>query len=202
MTVWFMRGCIFCCLLVLTGCASSGTPINYYLVDPVVAQALRGQTDQALSIEILDVAIPQYLERFQLATRTGQGQMSYSDQHQWAESLRKNLTRTMTRSLGVALGTIDIASPFSRTLSTPDYRVQVFIEQLERGSDGRVQLVARWQVSTGKSSSPLSINAIELASDKPLQARDYPAMVIAISEVFGELCIAIAESILVEVDKS
>lgn len=179
----------------LSGCSSSGTSISYYLIDPTKPETT--SSHESLAIEILDLSIPQYLERFQIASRTTTNQLVFSDSHQWGENLRKNLLRTMTRNLSESLGTIDIGSPVTRTLSTPDYRVQVYIEQFERVADGRVLLAARWQVSDGETGEPLSINSTELTS-RDVGGASFGGVVDAMQSVYGELCDAIAKSIAVE----
>ena len=122
-------------LLGLTACGSGGgSPIRYYLIDPVEQDSV---VDKAgMQIQILDLHIPQYLERFQLAARSGRNQLTFSDNHQWGENLRKNLLRTTSRNLSRLLGTADVGTPISRSSTQPQFRVLISIEQFDQGSDG------------------------------------------------------------------
>ena len=53
--------------LTLAGClGKGGTTTRYYLVDPVAFTA--PESAAPLAVDIMDLHIPQYLERFQIAT--------------------------------------------------------------------------------------------------------------------------------------
>lgn len=186
-------------LCLLAGCAGGGSgPVRYYVIDPVPAQNLRNGAIDALAIEILDLHVPQYLDRFQMATRTGENRLGFSDQHQWGENLRKNLLRTLARNLSRLLDTVDVATPLNRSASQPRVRLQVHIEQFERDSDGRVKLAARWQITDGVSHEPLATRRADLGADAAVGAGDYAAMVTDMRELYGQLSRLIAESILAQ----
>lgn len=188
-------------LLLLAGCMGGGSaPIRYYLVDPVPVEPLQAEAGDVLAVEILDLHLPQYLERFNIATRTGENRLAFSDQHQWGENLRKNLMRTLARNLSRYLDTVDVSTPLNRSSSRPDVRVQVYIEQFERDAGGRVRLVSRWQLSDGASNEALLTRRAELAGESVVAAGDYEAMVADMRELFGELSRRITGSILAQVE--
>jgi uncharacterized lipoprotein YmbA len=146
--------------------------------------------------EIIDLSIPQYLEKFQIASRRASNELSLSDGHQWGENLRKNLTRTMAQNLSRLLGTVDVGTPINRSLSAPDYRVRIYIEQFERGDDGRVRLSARWQVTGSADDHALEPEALELVSNRAAANNDYGDTVKLMRRLFGRLSERIAESIV------
>ena len=127
--------------------AGSSTKINYYLVDPVHVDNMEVDGSRQLAIEILDLHIPQYLQRFQLVSRDGDNRIHLSETNQWAENLRKNLLRTLAINLATRLSTLDIGTPLNRSSTAPDYRLHVHIGKFERDANGRVQLSARWQIA-------------------------------------------------------
>ena len=108
--------------------------------------------------------------------------------------------RTMSRNLSRLLSTQDIGTPLKRSSSTPDYRVQIYIEQFERDIDLKVKLSARWQISGNESSEPLGIYSQEMASI-PTEKGDYDQMVSFMRQLYGELSSKIAESIIAEKNK-
>lgn len=180
--------------LLLAGClGKGGTTTRYYLVDPVPAQPV---ADSLLAVEIMDLEIPQYLERFQIATRSGANGITYAEYHQWGEALRKNLLRTLALNLSGLLGTTDVATPLNRSLAAPDWRVQVHVDQFEQDVDGHVRLKARWQVLDARAAlaTPVS-GAAELESEQAIARGDYGSMVTAMGVLFGELAGRIAMDI-------
>jgi len=188
---------------ILASCLGSGgekIPTKYYLIDPVEYDALNSRPDVQMSIEIVDVHIPQYLERFQIATRIGENRLMFSESNQWGENLRKNLMRTLSRNLSRLLATQDIGTPITRSLSSPDYRVQIYIEQFEQDVDSKVKLSARWQISESVTSDPLGIHHQEMTSPA-IEKNDYDQVVAQMRQLYGDLSSKIAESILAEVNK-
>lgn len=177
----------------LGGCLSGGSaPIRYYVIDPGTMQPVA--LAEPPVVEIIDLRLPQYLERFGIATRAADGELHFSADHQWAESLRKNLMRVLAENLASALGTVNVATPQRRTGVRADLRLAVFIEQFEQEPGGRVALRARWQLSDARSGEPLTIMARRLSSEA-LAMRDYPALVSAMRDQFAALSQAIAEDI-------
>ncbi len=182
--------------VMLTGClGKGGTSTRYYLVDAVdyaTAEALA----QPLSVEIMGLHIPQYLEKFQIATRTGDNGIVYADYHQWGEALRKNLIRTLARNLSALLGTTDVGTPLNRSLASPDYRLQVHIDRFEQDVDGHVRLQAHWQVLDAKvKSAAPATHAAKLESVEAIGKGDFGPMVAAMTDIYGQLAELIADSI-------
>ncbi len=184
----------------LSACMGSGatTPIRYYLVEPVEYPGRSLKAVRPLSIEILDLHIPQYLERFQIASRSSESRLEFSDDNQWGENLRKNLLRSMARNLSRQLSTIDIGTPLNRSSSLPDYRVQIHIEQFEQDIDNKVKLMARWQLTSGEESKSLGVFGAELASEQVIEKDNYDQMILSMRQLYGELSERIADSIIAQ----
>lgn len=201
MMMWNSRCKLILLLFVvslLSACMGGGatTPTRYYLVDPVEYSSESVKAVRPLSIEILDLHIPQYLERFQIASRSSESRLEFSDNNQWGENLRKNLLRSMARNLSRLLSTIDIGTPLNRSSSLPDYRVQIHIEQFEQDIDSKVKLVARWQLTSGVQSESLGVFSAELQSEQTIEEDNYDEMVSAMRQLYGELSERIADTIL------
>jgi uncharacterized lipoprotein YmbA len=190
-------------VILLSGCFGAGgekIATRYYLIDPVESVALNLRSVGPLAIEIIDVHLPQYLERFHIATRIGENRLKFSESNQWSENLRKNLMRTMSRNLSRLLSTQDISTPLKRSLSLPDYRIQIYIEQFEKDIDHKVKLSARWQISKSGSSEPLGIYNYEMVSPE-IADDDYDQIVSLMRKLYGELSSKIAMSIVAEQNK-
>ncbi len=184
----------------LSACMGGGatTPTRYYLVDPVEYPSESIKAVRPLSIEILDLHIPQYLERFQIASRSSESRLEFSDDNQWGENLRKNLLRSIARNLSRLLSTIDVGTPLNRSSSIPDYRVQIHIEQFEQDSDSRVKLFARWQLTGGQQTGSLGVFSAELQSAQTIDKENYDQMISAMRQLYGELSERIADTIVAQ----
>jgi uncharacterized lipoprotein YmbA len=189
--------------LLLAGCLGGGatTPVRYYLVDEVEPVNVPFSSDKPLIIEIIDLHIPQYLERFNIATRSAENRLVFSEYNQWGENFRKNLMRTMARNLSKLLSTVDIGTPMNRSMSLPDYRIQIYIEKFEQDIDSKVRLVARWQLSDAAEPKPLDIYSAELESNIVIEESDYDQIVSVMRELYGEFSNRIAATIIAEENK-
>jgi uncharacterized lipoprotein YmbA len=181
----------------LTGCLGSGSKngVRYYLVDPVVDDMSEAKAERQLAIELIDLHLPQYLQRFQLVTRNGENRLRFSDGNQWAENLRKNLLRTLAINLASRLSIIDIGTPLNRSASLPDYRIQVHIAQCELDRYGKVQLSARWQISNADEEEQ-GMHLASLQSDAQIEKGDYDQIVADMQALFAGLCDQISDSIM------
>ena len=180
-------------MALLAGCSSPANTVRYYLIEPVSVAGATNAGD--MSVEIVDLEIPQYLERLQIASRRPDSQLVFASTHQWGESLRKNLTRTLARNLTNLLGTAAIGTPVNRLSSLPTYRLTVYVERFERGADGYVHLLARWQLIHLETSETIINSSNEYVSESRIDSWDFPGAVFAMSELLGEFSQTIARQI-------
>jgi uncharacterized lipoprotein YmbA len=178
-------------VVVLAACSGSTPVTHYYVIDPVDSEAIADL--DGLSVQILDLILPQYLERFQIARRQSGNQLTFASNQQWSENLRKNLYRTMTRNLSDLLGTADVGSAISRSLSAPDFLVRVSIEEFEQGTDSRVLIAARYQISNA--AGEVLTTALFEGSSSGDTEDNYAEMVAELQQLFGDLCRDIAGAI-------
>lgn len=188
--------CAFFALLLAFagGCAGSSGELRYYLIDPVSVPVLRSDGTPPM-VEILDLDVPQYLERFQIASRGTGNRVDYALNDQWGEPLRKNLLRTLAANLSLALDTVVVATPTNRLSSAPELRVQVHVERFETAEDGRTHLGARWQVIDVESGA-MRTQQVQLLSPLASRGADVAQQISAMQTLFGDLSSQIAESLL------
>ena len=180
-------------LIILVGCSSSGeVPIRYYVLDPIDQNALQISSDK-ISIHIVDLHIPQYLERYQMAVRSGESELSFSDSNQWGESLRKNLLRTLSSNLSSLLGTPEISTPIARSELKANKKIRLFIERFDQTKNGVLILKARFQISISGNDSKTYKFTKEMNNASP---RNYASMVKNMAILFNDLSIEIANKLI------
>ncbi len=99
----------------------------------------------------------------------------------------------MTRNLSNALGTADVGSSISRTLSQPDYLVRVSMESFEQDASGVAVISARYQIS-GANGEVLSTQFFEQQAGRS-SANSYDEMIVDLQQLFGGLCLEISQEI-------
>jgi uncharacterized lipoprotein YmbA len=175
------------------GCAS-GPPVRFYVVTPIAGQAPAARA-QGPGVVVAAVRLPEYLERPQLVTRSGDNRLQLEEYHQWGGNLTKDLTRVMAENLSLLLGSdVVVAAPHTLRVR-PDFRLELEVLRFERASDARVHLTAKWWLQRGGDGSLLAGATTTLASEPLQDPASAELTVAAMSGVYGELSRAIAQAI-------
>ena len=167
-------------LLGLEACTS--TPSRFYILsslstaDTIAATA----TEQGPVIGVGPIALPKYLDRPQIVTRTGYNQLALAEFDRWAEPLQDNVSRVLAENLARLIPTDQVllyAWPRSATL---DYQVTVEVLQFDGWLGGESRLLALWSILDGAELPLLSQRA---SLNTPVGGREYEAMVVAMSQL-------------------
>jgi uncharacterized lipoprotein YmbA len=139
------------------------------------------------------VAVPEYLNRTQIVTRTGENQLELAEFDRWAEPLQKNLSRVLVLNLSTLLSTDRVAlHPWNR--STPmDYQVIVDVARFEAGTDRTTSLLARWSIVDGASREALLVRKSSFR--EPIADGGYEATVASMSRAVAALSREIAGAV-------
>lgn len=183
------------------GCASAPAT-RYYVLSPTAQMPARAAAPAAaqpaqasIAVVIMDVRLPQYLDRSQIVTRGGDHRLRMAESAQWAGDLREDMTRVLAENLGRLLESDRvIAAPHNLRLQ-PDVRVEVQVLRFERDAGGRVELSARWWLTRGSDATLLASPGVTLYGEPLGTGAAYDAVVASMSSVYGELAQAIARSI-------
>jgi len=183
---------VFLCLTVacLSGCSTRSHPVDLYLLSehPLPQLAVRKEP-----IGVLPVRVPDYLDRPQIVTRTGENTLDLNDFHRWAEPLRMNITSILVSNLSHLLQS-DWVVKASHNHGLP-VRFQVGVEVLRFDGelDGDVTLSARWSIfsNDGRETTILKSFFFQEQTDSESFADFVAAMSRAIAElsrvIAGEL---------------
>lgn len=189
---------LLCLLLCLgLGACASSPPLRYYALDDGRPMAV-GQPN-GLSVAIVQVNLPDLVDRPQLVVRAAGHRVLLSDNDRWAEPLRRQVPRLLARDLGVALDSARVValSVDAREFDI-DFRVMVDVQHLEVVLGQRVELDAVWRVE--RRNGPTVFGRSQLVEALTDKATDdnYAAAVEAERKVFGTLAKAIAAKISVQ----
>ena len=136
-------------LAVLTGCATV-LPSRFYILSPVPADMAVRTTDREAAIGVGPVDLPKYLDRPQIAVRSGAYELLYSETHRWAEALRDNVTDVLAENLALLIPTNQVATyPWGRA-TVIDYQVMVEVSRFDADANGDVALSASWKLIGGE----------------------------------------------------
>jgi uncharacterized lipoprotein YmbA len=178
------------CLAVLAGCGVS-PPARYYILTPVDNDTTTTLSGPALGIG--PVTLPAYLDRLEIAHRSGENELQYADMDRWAAPLKTTFSRTLADNLAAMLPT-DRISLYPWTRSTRiDYQITVDVTRFDVDASGTVVLVAGWEVIRVDDGSIVSRRRQSYA--EAVGSMSYPAIVAAQSRTLAFLSQDIVASI-------
>jgi uncharacterized lipoprotein YmbA len=132
-------------LPVLTGCATA-PPSKFFILSPVTADAAAQPAGTATAIGVGPVNLPKYLDRPQIAVRSGANELDYNETHRWAGTLQDNVTDVLAENLALLVPTDKVSVfPWGRS-TTIDYQVVAEISRFDADASGNVVLSANWKL--------------------------------------------------------
>lgn len=181
-------------LTIFTGCATTA-PTKFYALNsipiPVVAQTPEPEEQGAIGIR--KVTIPDYLDRPQLVTRTGENRLNISDFNMWAGSLKSDISRVLAENLSADLLTSRVyVYPWKKSIPIK-YILSVDVTRFDGELGGEVTLRANWTIygEDGKKLLFLHTTVATEKADKP----GYEGLVAAKSRLLSQLSRDIAYAI-------
>ena len=186
------------CLFAWGGCASSKMA-RFYTLSPLSAPGEPSKTvpaEQGIVVAVGPVAIPDYLDRPQILTRSSPREFKLAEFERWTGSLEEDISRVLAENLSVLLSKDHVTVlrwGGDATLFPAEYRVGVDVVRFEGAIGESVTLAARWSVHREEDKKILS--ARESNVREPVEGQDYDALVGAMSRALATLSREIAAAI-------
>ncbi|MBF0154375.1 MAG: membrane integrity-associated transporter subunit PqiC [Magnetococcales bacterium] len=190
--------------LLVTACASpsggggGSAVLRHFVLMPTATGRLPALTGShsGYTLEVLQVAVPSYLNRSQIVTRPGPHELDLSEAHQWGDTLSEGVTRTVATNLARLLGS-DRVFPRSPYLVVPaNYRLATEINRFEQDADGAVVLDLYWRLFAGNDTAPVLERRADWRSEA-VSTTDYAVLVAAMSRLLGDFSLSVAREMSV-----
>ncbi len=114
--------------LAVTACTPV-QPIRYYALTPVSQEEPVGETDKVIGVA--PIALPDYLDRNGIVTRTSPNELTVAESSNWIEPLDLQMRRVVARNLALLLGTDLVFILPQQRLLPLDYTVEIAVERFD-----------------------------------------------------------------------
>jgi uncharacterized lipoprotein YmbA len=172
-------GTVLCCVALLTACSSP--PPRLYTIGIQDGPNITGAPK---TIELRDVALAGYLDRPQIVRSSDSYRLEVMANDTWGEPLGGMVGRVLSIELAQRLSASNVYSGRSAIAAMADAVVEVNIQRMDVGGDGKLILLA--QVAVKFRSKPQPV-ARTFTIGKPLADVSTATEVAAISAAIGEL---------------
>lgn len=169
------------------------TSVNH-LLDPAVPN--RTISGASPAVALTRPSLPSYLDRQQLVSRSGNGQLQMNSYHLWAEPLDAAISRVTAVNLGRLTNSLNI-QPVENFV-TLDYQtlLEIRVSRFEPDASNRVVLECTWKLQpvAGRvaNTRPFTTSVPIMPPDS---ATDLSGRVVAMNEALARLAREIARSL-------
>lgn len=143
---------ITCCILMLVGCASSPSSLNYYLLDSG-SSAITGsvQSHESRPLVLIEsVSLSAFLSQSSLLVQLEDHEMHYAMQHVWAEPLSDAIPKALLKDLRRRSDDFNFERGSTEWFGKEAYSVRIQIDQFHPNAEQQVVLSGRyWVTKTG-----------------------------------------------------
>lgn len=194
----FVSGFLWICVFAISGCAGS-KPARFYTLSPMGAPVDLPKgvpAEQGIAVAIGPVAIPDYVNRPQIVSRTGPRELELAEFERWAGSLEEDVSRVLVENLSVLLAPENMTVVRWDRDAYPlpaEYRVGVEVLRFDGTVGDSVLLAARWSVSREGDRKILFTGESNVR--EPVGGKEYDALVGAMSNALATLSREIAAAI-------
>lgn len=187
-----LRSLIPLLFLVLAGC-SSPEPHIYVLTGGASKSTAVDRAGMDLAVGVGPVELPDYLDRRQVVTRSGQNELDVADFAHWAEPLKFNIPQVLVEELSALLPSKKVVAFPWRRATTVNYQVAIKIIRFEATDGTTAILRARWSIVSGDGKGDLLTRESEYS--EPLNGKGYDAIVASMNLALLKLSRDIADAL-------
>lgn len=178
-------------LCAMAGCVDSPAT-QLYLLTPTTMGNRKVAEERTLSIGIGPVNLPPLLDRPEIVTRRGPGEVERAEFDRWAEPLADSVPRVLASDLAWQLGTDRVAVLPWEASGRFQYRVVVDVARFDGVLGKGVVLDARWRL-LARTGEELVVRRSVLT--ETTDGTSYQALVASMSRALGALSQEIASAL-------
>jgi len=183
--------------LLLAGCFGTSPPTRFYTLSPVENRRIPAPAAFAAVLTVGPVTIPDYLERRQIVSRTGENGIVLAEFDQWGGSLDDEITRVLVAAIAERLAPLRIAVLSGKSLAMADtegeYRLPVKVSRFDGARGGTVVLNAVWGAVEKRDKRERYLFTQESAITEEVAGNSYEALVGAMGRAAGKLGMEMAD---------
>ncbi|MBS0151962.1 MAG: membrane integrity-associated transporter subunit PqiC [Nitrospira sp.] len=195
-----MRRRIVCAMTVatlfgLTGGCLSSPPTHFYTLSAEASAARNAAVGPTLRIALEPLTIPEIVNRPQFVVKSGPNTVSLIDDHRWAESLRREISRVLAENLSRILGTNEVWIYTQPRAGRVDYRLLVDVSRFETNRKQDISLDVLWTITRVLPSGEDQRTHGRSSVQRPIEGAGYQAIASAYSHALATVSQEMAAAI-------
>lgn len=185
------------CLLatLFSGCRSMTPPVTYYTLRSIPAPTAQSAVGVpfTVTIGILPLELPGYVNRTYMTTRSSEHQLEMSSLHRWAEYPDRMVQHVLGDNLAVLLPRARVINPPWPVGLNADFSLSVQFKELIKTPENDVLLSASWTITDMTEPAAMQSHRILLA--EPVEGSGYDDLAAAHSRALEKLCRSVSATL-------
>lgn len=188
--LWLLAACTPPALDNLSNIGKESDPTRFYTLTATAQPGEAAALPQPV-IGVGPVSVADYLDRSHIVIRKDDTRLELADFDRWAGNPAKEVQRVTIANLATLLGNERVVGYPWKSDVNPDMSLEIAVERLEYGADGKAWLVAAWQLYGEGGRVPLAFrrSVLSVESDS-----GYAGITAALSTLAGQLAEQIADA--------
>ncbi len=180
--------------LLSSACSIGGNtrPSQFFVLDTAIEQAISNDLS-TLQIGIGPIAIPGYINRPQIVTKTNSAEVQFDEFARWAEPIDAMFTRTLAQNIKVLISSQNIYSHPWTKLVNLDYRISAKVIKFENDIQGDALLIVHWGIIDESNTTDYRVIHSEFTAKS--NSTSYSARVSALNDTLAQFAQEIINNI-------
>ena len=184
-------------MLFQVGCAARSKTSSFYVLSSVggsgaeMEKVSDGNSD--ISIGISPVALPKYLKKSQIVTRTGRNELHLAEYDRWAGKIDEDIGRVIAENLSHMLSTDKVLSYPAMQAIAVDYNINIDVSRFDGRLGGNIELIVRWGIIDNQGNTVYGLKATHII--ETTKGSGYADMVAAQSRALAAFSREMADAI-------
>ena len=186
-------------LVMLSGCegiVGTSTPTEFYRLTRIDLsdRSFANKLGSELQIGVGPITIPGYADRPQIVTGGAGGLLVVDDLHHWAEPVHDNIERVLVANVASLLSARQVFHyPTNFTPASDSLQIDVQINEMIRGADGKIQLAVSWNIKSLLDNRLIQREAVNYVSQS--SAENFAQLSDILSGLLGQLAVDMLNSV-------
>jgi uncharacterized protein len=180
-----------CLTLLLAGCFGTSPPTRFYTLSPPETRSGPAPAGFDIMVTVNPVTIPDYLNRRQIVSRSGQNGIDLAEFDHWGGSLDDEISRVIVAGMTERLAPLRIAVLSGKSLAMPaaerEYRIPVTVIQFDGIRGSTVALNAVWGAVEKRNKRERYLFTQESSITEAVAGNSYEDLVAAMGRAAGKL---------------
>ncbi len=190
---------LLACVSLVVGCVGTSRPSRFYTLAPAEVRDAPVAAANGVPLAIGPIDIPDYLDRQQIVTRSGENELVVSDFDRWGGSLERDISSSLVATAADRLAPRGILVFPWRSIppasATGAYRASIAISRFDGALGRSVVLRGRWQLVRERDGREEFLTMKQVAIAEQVAGGDYGALVAAMQRALVRFGVDLADGV-------